>query len=81
MLLTAEDAKQISERLIAASHADGCTIAIHGSANVNVRFARNSATSNGSRSEVSVSIQSEFGQRSGSVTTTSWATSTRRRVR
>jgi predicted Zn-dependent protease len=70
MLFMPEDARAIAERRIAASRADGCVVRLHGGDNVNLRFAKNSATSNGVRSNMRVSIRSEFGQRSGSMTVT-----------
>lgn len=71
MILTAEDVKAITDRRLAASRADGCIVHVTGSETVNLRFARNSATSNGTRSTLSVSITSQFGQQSGSATVSS----------
>ncbi len=71
MLLTPDEVKAITDRRLAASRADGCILHVHGTDSANLRFARNSATSNGAQSEVSVTITSQFGQRSGSVTATS----------
>jgi predicted Zn-dependent protease len=68
MLLSREEVERITARRLAAAQADGCIVHVSGSDKVNLRFARNSATSNGARSGVSVTITSQFGQRSGSVT-------------
>jgi predicted Zn-dependent protease len=68
MLLSREDVERITTRRLAASQADGCIVHVSGSDKVNLRFARNSATSNGARSGVAVTIISQFGQRSGSAT-------------
>ncbi len=68
MLLSREDVERITARRLAASQADHCIVLVSGSGLVNLRFARNSATSNGARSGVSVTISSQFGQRSGSAT-------------
>jgi predicted Zn-dependent protease len=71
MILTPEQVKEITDRRLAASRADGCVVNVHGGENVNLRFARNSATSNGARSEISLTVTSHFGQQSGSATVTS----------
>ncbi len=71
MLLTPEDVRDITSRRLAASRADGCIVRIGGGNKLNLRFARNSATSNGARSAVSISMTSEFGQQSGSATVSS----------
>ncbi len=68
MLLSREDVERITARRLAASQADGCIVHVSGSDKVNLRFARNSATSNGAHSGVSVTITSQFGQQSGSAT-------------
>ena len=71
MLLTPEEVREITAARLGASRADGCIVRVGGSDSLNLRFARNSATTNGAGSEVSVTIVSQIGQRSGSVTVTS----------
>jgi predicted Zn-dependent protease len=71
MMLTADDVKAITARRLAASRAEGCIVHVRGGETLNLRFARNSATSNGALSAVNVSITSQFGQRSGSATVSS----------
>lgn len=71
MILTPEDVIDIANRRLAASLAEGCVVHIHGEENVNLRFARNSATSNGALSETSITVTSHFGRQSGSATVTS----------
>jgi predicted Zn-dependent protease len=71
MQLTPQEVKHITDRRLAASRADGCIIHVSGSDKVNLRFARNSATSNGAHSEISLSITSQFGQQSGTASVTS----------
>jgi predicted Zn-dependent protease len=68
MLLSATDARQITDRLLSTSRADSCVVSVDGGDTTNLRFARNNATTNGSLGSVSVSITSNFGGRSGSVT-------------
>ena len=52
MNLTPEEVKDVTDRRLAASHADGCIIHVSGGEDLNLRFARNSATSNGAVSSV-----------------------------
>lgn len=70
MFLSPADAKQLADRLLAASSADGCSVQIDGSDGANLRFARNSATTNGSRAALQVTVQSQFGKRAGSAAVT-----------
>jgi predicted Zn-dependent protease len=71
MIFTPDEAKSITDRRLAASRAEGCIVHIRGGDSLNLRFARNSATSNGARSELSISVTSQFGQQSGSATVSS----------
>ncbi len=71
MMLTPDEVKDITQRRLAASQADACIVHVEGGNALNLRFARNSATSNGARSAVDVTIISQFGQQSGSATVTS----------
>jgi len=70
VFFSASEARQISDRLIDASHADSCTISIEGAEDTHLRFAQNSATTNGSHSLVRTTIESNIGGRAGSVTVT-----------
>jgi predicted Zn-dependent protease len=71
MMLTPEAVKDITDRRLAASRAETCVVHVNGREDLNLRFARNSATSNGARSALDVTVTSQFGQRSGSATVTS----------
>jgi predicted Zn-dependent protease len=71
MHLTPQEVKAITERRLAASRADGCIVHVRGGDKVNLRFARNSATSNGAHSDISIAITSQFGQQSGSASVSS----------
>ncbi len=68
MLLSPEDTKALSDRILQRSRADHCIVSVSGGDSSNVRFAANNATTNGSVSSLSVTVESTFGQRSGSVT-------------
>jgi predicted Zn-dependent protease len=65
MLLTSSDAKVVTDRLLARSKADHCIVRLKGGERINLRFARGSATTNGDRSDLRVTVESHFGHRSG----------------
>jgi len=71
MFLSSEEAKQISETILARSAADGCVVKIDGGEDHSLRFARGGATTNLTTSETRVKIASHIGGRIGSATTTS----------
>jgi predicted Zn-dependent protease len=70
MVFSASEARKIADRLIKSSRADSCTVSIEGAEDTYLRFAQNSATTNGSHSLVRMTIESHIGGRSGSVTIT-----------
>jgi predicted Zn-dependent protease len=65
MLLTPSDAKVVTDRLLARSKADHCIVRVNGGERTNLRFARGSATTNGNQSHLRVTVESQFGRRSG----------------
>src|SRR5262245_40786619 len=65
MLLPPEDAKQCADWVLQRSKADHCIVKIEGRDESNLRFARGSATTNGTRSTLRVTVESRFGRRSG----------------
>jgi predicted Zn-dependent protease len=71
MLLSPDDAKRITDRLLSRSSAQHCTVKVEGSDGTNLRFARSSATTNGSGSTLYVTVRSRFGRRSGAATVSS----------
>jgi predicted Zn-dependent protease len=68
MLLSQDEAKRITERLLSRSSAQHCTVKVEGSNGTNLRFARGSATTNGSGSTLYVTMRSRFGRRWGAAT-------------
>jgi len=70
MQLALADLKQLSERLLARSKAEHCVVGITGNDSDNLRFARGSATTNGSRAGLRVTIASQFGKQSGAASVT-----------
>ncbi|MBI1868929.1 MAG: TldD/PmbA family protein [Methylocystis sp.] len=71
MFLSPSDVKSITDRLLARSNAESCSIAIEGGEEQSLRFAHNSATTNAATETVRVRITSHIGARTGSVATTS----------
>ena len=69
-ILSKEEAKKILEKVVAFSKADGCEVNLNGSENGNIRYARNSVSTSGEDSNVSLAVQSYYGKKSGSATIT-----------
>lgn len=67
-ILSKEEAKQILEKVIGFSKADGCEVSLNGNIGGNIRYARNSVSTAGEDSNVSLGVQSYFGKKSGSAT-------------
>jgi predicted Zn-dependent protease len=70
MFLASDEAKRIADRLLARSKAEHCLVSIAGRDDTNLRFARGSATTNGAKSTLQVTIRSYFGKRSGTASVT-----------
>jgi predicted Zn-dependent protease len=69
MIWTREQAKTLADRALALSKAEQTFVSIDGSERASVRFARNTVTTAGATSAVSLAITASFGKRSGTVTT------------
>jgi predicted Zn-dependent protease len=69
MIWTKEQAKALTDRALSMSKADETFLALTGGDRANLRFARNTATTSGASSGMSLAITSSFGKRSGIVTT------------
>ncbi|MFZ6010383.1 MAG: TldD/PmbA family protein [Bacteroidota bacterium] len=67
-ILSKEEAKKILEKVVSFSKADGCEVNLNGSDNGNIRYARNSVSTSGEDSNVSLSVQSYYGKKSGTAT-------------
>ncbi len=63
-----EEAKQILEKVISYSKADGCQAVLNGSNEGNIRYARNTVSTAGENSNVTLAVQSYFGKKSGVAT-------------
>ncbi len=63
-----EEAKQIMEKALSFSTADACEINLSGSESGNIRYARNTVSTAGHRSNQTLVVQSNFGKKSGTAT-------------
>jgi len=66
--LTQEDTKRIADRVLGFSKADECTVAISGSRDGNIRFARNSVSTAGLTEDQRLTVTVAFGRRQGTAT-------------
>jgi predicted Zn-dependent protease len=69
MILSRADAKKITDKALSLSKAESCTVSLGGHERGHVRFALNSATTGGYQDDLSLSVTSHFGKRSGSAST------------
>ncbi|MEM9856880.1 MAG: TldD/PmbA family protein [Bacteroidota bacterium] len=63
-----EEAKQILEKALSFSTADTCEINLNGSESGNIRYARNTVSTAGHRSNQNMTVQSSYGKKSGVAT-------------
>lgn len=63
-----EQAKAIMEKALSFSTADACEVNLSGSISGNIRYARNTVSTAGHRSNQSLVVQSSYGKRSGTAT-------------
>ncbi|MGB7393351.1 MAG: TldD/PmbA family protein [Pricia sp.] len=67
-IYTEEEARKIMEKALSFSTADACVLNLSGSESGNIRYARNSVSTSGHRSNQSLVVQSNFGKKSGTAT-------------
>ncbi|MFL5440896.1 MAG: hypothetical protein ACJ79W_17190, partial [Myxococcales bacterium] len=67
--LTRAAARQLAERVLALSRAEGCQVNISANAAGNTRYARNEATTGGDADNATVTVTARFGKRAASVGT------------
>lgn len=67
-ILSKEEAKKILEKVVSFSKADGCSVSLNGSDRGNIRYARNSVSTAGEDSNITLGVQSYFGKKSGAAT-------------
>ncbi len=68
IILTKEEAKKIIDKVLAFSKADEMSVALSGSRTGNIRYARNSVSTSGESTDLSLAVTSVFGKRSGTST-------------
>lgn len=69
MILNENEAKNLLTKVLSNSKADSATATLEGNNTYNVRFARNSISTNGFSDGLSVSISSNIGKKTGTVST------------
>ncbi|MCG2584826.1 TldD/PmbA family protein [Massilia sp. TS11] len=67
-ILSAEEAKRITDKVLSYSKADECTVQINGRRTGNVRYARNSISTAGLVEDVQLAVSVAFGKKSGIAT-------------
>jgi predicted Zn-dependent protease len=79
-IFSKEEAKQILEKVISFSKADGCVANLNGSNGGNIRYARNTVSTAGENSNVTLAVQSYFGKKSGIATINEFDTASLEKV-
>ncbi len=67
-IFSKEEARRILEKVISFSKADGIEANLNGSNGGNIRYARNTVSTSGEDSNVTLAVQSNFGKKSGTAT-------------
>lgn len=67
-IFSKDEAKAILEKVIGLSKADACEANLNGSNGGNIRYARNTVSTAGENSDVTLVVQSSFGKKSGTAT-------------
>lgn len=67
-IYTKEEARKIMEKAMSFSKSDACEINLSGSDSGNIRYARNTVSTSGYRSNQSLAVTASYGKRSGSAT-------------
>ena len=67
-IYTKEEARQILEKALSFSTADACEININGSESGNIRYARNTVSTSGHRSNQQLVVQCNYGKKVGTAT-------------
>ncbi len=67
-IYTKEEARKIMEKALSFSTADACEVNLNGSESGNIRYARNTVSTAGHRSNQTLVVQSNYGKKSGTAT-------------
>ena len=68
-ILNKEQAYDILKKLVSYSTADHCSVSLGGSNNGNIRYARNTVSTAGMESNISLAVTAAFGKKTGTATT------------
>jgi predicted Zn-dependent protease len=68
-LLTRDEAKRLTDRVLAHSKAEGCQVIVGSGMDGNTRFAANEISTSGDASNAVITVQSRFGKRVAAATT------------
>lgn len=63
-----EEARKIMEKALSFSKSDACEVNLNGSESGNIRYARNSVSTSGHRSNQTLAVQANFGKKIGTAT-------------
>jgi predicted Zn-dependent protease len=67
-ILTQEQTKRITDRVMALTKADECIVTVGGSRTGNIRYARNAVSTAGLTNDTAIAVQVAFGKRQGTAT-------------
>jgi predicted Zn-dependent protease len=67
-MLTKDEAKQITDKVLAFSKADETSVSLSGSRTGNIRYARNTVSTSGESNNMSLAVTAVFGKRAGTAT-------------
>lgn len=67
-IFSSEESKRILSKVLSYSKADACEVNLNGTNGGNIRYARNSVSTAGENSDVTLVVQSNFGNKSGVAT-------------
>jgi predicted Zn-dependent protease len=67
-MLTEDEAHALTKEILALAHADETQVSVSASRTTNLRFARTSPTTSGETEDVSISVTSSYGKKSGTST-------------
>jgi predicted Zn-dependent protease len=67
-IFSKEEARKILEKVLSFSKADGCEANLNGSNGGNIRYARNTVSTSGEDSNVTLAVQAYYGKKSGTAT-------------
>jgi predicted Zn-dependent protease len=67
-MLTKEEAKRITDKILSFSKADELSVSLSGERNGNIRYARNTVSTSGETNDMSLAVTAVFGKRSGTAT-------------